>query len=154
MKWIKESFLSLAILAAMFAAAPAHADDLTLPDGITIKQGMLVKWDDPDLGVKNLSTVTIAQTHALESFGDWNMLWDGWSVDVGMAWDANSFNTAALLLGRDVGTIGKYLPIDFPLKDKLKITVYPLGIFAEDVFDHPSVHGASGVAFIKLDVTW
>lgn len=149
-KW----FLSLAVLAwVMSVGGVALADDgLEIPGAIEMKQGMLVKWDSPEGGVDNLTTVTIARTTSLESFGRWNALWDGWTLDFGFAYDANQFNTAALLVGRDFGTLGKYLPIAFPLKDQIEITIYPLGIFADDVFDNPSVHGASGVGVINFEV--
>lgn len=139
---------------AAVAPTPTHEYAIALPTTIEVKQGMLISWNDPTAGVNNLSCITLAKTYPVESFGKWNALWDGWSLDAGFAYDANQFNTGALLLGREFGTLGKYLPIEFPLKDKIKITLYPVGIQVNNLFDSPEISGASGVGVIKFDVSF
>lgn len=153
MKYVKKFVF---FVAAILIAAPAFADDalVTVPSSIELKQGFLVRWDNPQGGVENLTTVTIARTHAIPEFGKWNALWDGWTIDAGFAYDGSAINTGAVLVGREFGTLGNYLPIDFPLKDQLKITVYPFGIEGTDIFDNPSIHGASGLGIIKFDVSF
>lgn len=134
----------------------ALADDaaISIPSKINLKQGFLVKWKDPEGGLKNLTTLTLAETRPVSSWGKWNALWSGWTLDIGIAYDGAGINTGALLVGREFGVVGDYLPIDFPLKDKIKITLYPVGIYAEDITDHPAVQGASGVGVIKFDISF
>lgn len=137
------------------ASAFADPEVIQIPSGITMKQGMLLKWNDPTAGVLNLSTFSVAETVASEHFSNWeNALWEGWSLDAGFAYDANSFGVAALMIGRDFGNIGKYLPVKFPLADKFSLTVYPLGMIVEDPTGHPSIKGASGLGVIKLSVSF
>ena len=142
--------LSFILLSSSFAIA----DGVLIPDKLSIKQGMLINWKDPQGGVKNLSTVTVAETKPVESWGKWNALWDGWTLDAGFAYDATGFNTGALLVGRQFGTLGKYLPINFPMKDKIQVTIYPTGIEIDDLFGQPKTHGASGLGIIKFDISW
>lgn len=133
---------------------PAGADEYA-----SVKQGFVVKWHNPELSenqglVDNLSVVTIAKTRPVDGLGRWNALVDGWTLDAGVAYDAAEFNTVALLLGRDFGTIGKYFPIDFPLKDKIQMSIYPIGIVVEDVTDDFEIHAASGVGILKFDIAF
>ena len=147
--------MALLIVLFIIAGRLSYADEIIgLPEGITVKQGMLVKWKDPESGVANLSTVTIARTKSVEQWGKWNALWDGWTLDAGFAYDATSFDTGALLIGREFGTLGKYLPIEFPLADKIDITLYPVGVYVDNLFEHPTVQGASGVGIIKMSVSF
>ncbi len=128
---------------------------IQLPDGVTIKQGVLLKWDDPRAGVLNLSTFSIAETVASDSFNKYvNAVWDGWSLDVGGAYDSNNFGVVGLMVGRDFGTLGKYLPIYFPLKDKIDITIYPVGILADDQNGEIHFKGASGLGILKATLTF
>lgn len=117
---------------------------------ITLKQGVVYTWNANE--VNNLTTFTVAKTKPIDSFGKWNILWEGWSIDAGFAYDADSFNTVGLLLGRELGVIGKYLPIDFPLKDKLEITIYPIGILVQEPFDGFETKTCSGGAIVKFNV--
>jgi hypothetical protein len=117
---------------------------------ISLKQGFVYKLKGQQ--IRNLTTIELAKTKAVDNFGKWNILWAGWSMDLGWAYDANSVNTGALLLGREFGTLGNYLPIDFPLKEKINITLYPIGLYAEDLFDHPKTQGCIGVGIIKLSI--
>ena len=117
---------------------------------ITLKQGFLYGYEDK--AIKNLTTAEVAKTKAVESWGKWNALWEGWSLDVGFAYDGDTMNTGALLLGREFGTLGKYLPIDFPFKDTLVITIYPIGLRADDLFAKPDLQVCSGGAFLKASL--
>jgi len=117
---------------------------------INLKQGFLYLWKDGE--ISNLTTVEVAKTKPVENFGKWNILWDGWTLDAGFAYKTSSLQNVALVLGRDFGTLGKYLPIDFPFKDKIQITLYPIGLYVRDIFDHPTLTGCSGGGFIKLSI--
>jgi len=122
------------------------AEDLN----IALKQGALFTWKNQT--VKNLTTFELAKTQEVESWGKWNILWAGWSLDCGFAYDASSISNGAILIGREFGTIGNYLPINFPLKDKITITLYPAGVYIDNIFDHPKSQGCSGGAIIKLSI--
>lgn len=131
------------ILLMLSLADIAHAGDFQL----SVKQGFLYGYEDK--AIKNLTTLETLKTRPVEGWGKWNVLWDGWSLDAGFAYDADHINTGALLLGREFGTLGKYFPIDFPLKDAFVITVYPIGIRADDLFSTPNLQLCSGGAFVK-----
>jgi len=115
---------------------------------VNLKQGFLFTWEGQQL--KNSTSLEIAHTKPIEGLGKWNALWDGWLLDVSWVYDADTLDSCALLIGRDFGTLGNYIPIDFPLKDKISLTVYPIGLYAERVFDHPEIQGCSGGAILKL----
>lgn len=120
---------------------------------LSLKQGFLMNWNDgDDVKLNNLSTFEVARTKPVESWGNWNALWEGWTLDAGFAYDAAAINTGALLIGREFGTLGKYLPIDFPLKDLLKITIYPIGVSATNLFHKPKWKACSGGAFVKFTI--
>ena len=115
---------------------------------IDLHQGFLLMWEDQSL--KNLTCVDLAKTKPVEGWGKWNALWDGWILSAGWAYDSSTLDSAALLIGRDFGVLGKYLPIAYPLADKLTISIYPIGIYATGIFYHMKVQGASGGAIVKL----
>ena len=126
----------------------AFADDF-----VTLKQGALLRWDSEEGGaVENLSTVTLARTKPIESLGKWNALWDGLTLDAGFSYDAQTFDSVAILIGRDFGTLGKYLPIEFPYSDRIQITLYPFGIIVDDPTSSFDVSGASGIGIVKFEV--
>jgi len=142
-------FIALAIcfvIAGCRQVKPALAQDLN----ISLKQGFVYLWKDN--AVKNLTTIETVHTLPVESWGKWNAIIDGWTLDVGAVWDASGINDGAIMLGREFGTLGKYLPLSFPFKDKLKITLYPIGIYIRDIFNQPKLTAASGGAFVKLEV--
>ena len=142
-KWIKCLML---LLITLTVTMQAHA--------IELKQGALIRWDDDECDIENLTTVTIARTYPIESLGKWNVLWDGWTLDFGAAYAADQFNTGALLIGRNFGTIGKYLPVEFPLKDRLEVSIYPVGIIASDILGDAEISGASGLGIAKFEVNF
>lgn len=119
---------------------------------VSLKQGFLYLFKDQK--IQPLFTGQIAQTKPIESWGKWNAIIDGWSLDIGGSYDfeRKSLENGALLIGREFGTLGKYLPIDFPFKDKIKITLYPIGIYVKDVFDDAKISLTSGLGIIKLEV--
>lgn len=149
MKWKLEAKIALVLaflaLALSVWAGFARADELN----INLKQGFVYSWKDNQ--TKALTTFEIAQTKPIEGWGKWNALIDGWSIDAGGAYDTEVFN-GVVLLGRDFGTIGKYLPINFPLKDKLSITLYPIGVYMKDIFNNPKTTLASGVGIVKVSL--
>jgi hypothetical protein len=135
-------FFSLSIL-----IGTGYAQNVTA----TLKQGFVIPWKDGH--VKNLTTIETLRTKAVEGWGKWNMLVDGWTVDAGYAYDASTSDVGALLIGRQFGTLGKYLPfLDFPLADKITITIYPVGLYINNLKDKPQFNGCSGGAFIRLTI--
>ena len=151
-----KAFIGFTILfiVAIVMCSLCMAEEAVDPIGIdlSIKQGFLMNWNDPDHKFNNLSTFEIAKTRKVESWGMWNALWTGWSLDAGFAYDANEISTVALLVGREFGTLGDYLPIDFPLNDLITITIYPIGVYAEDVFNSPEFGVCSGGSYIKFSL--
>ena len=147
---------ALALIAFVLLSTTAYADiaSVTLPSSVEIKQGFLVKWSDSSGGMLNLSTVTIARTQPWDKLGWANILWDGNTIDLGAAYDGTGLHTGAILLGREFGTIGKYLPVQFPLADRLSLTLYPIGIYSEDPMNNLRPKMASGAGIIKLSVNW
>ena len=132
----------LITLLIMLLAVPVMAGNLTL------KQGTVVSWNDGKL--KNLSTLEVMKTKKQDSWGKWNILWDGWSIDAGLSYGTSDIDAVALMLGRNFGTLAEYLPIEMPLVDKLKVTLYPVGIYASDWKDTLDIAGCSGGAFINF----
>lgn len=148
---MKRLFFILAIIAAMLAAgSPALFADDSSAITITAKQGFIMPWNEPV--VKNLTTFEVVKTKKIDSWGSWNALWEDWSLDAGFAYDATGVNTGALLIGRNFGTLGDYIPLNFPLKDKITITIYPVGLYINDLTDHPTIRGCSGGAIIKAEI--
>jgi len=136
---MKKLLLAVALVLGLSLIAQAE---------MTVKQGFLYGFKDRE--IKNLTTLEVIKTKQIEGLGNWNILIDGWTLDVGFAYTGESLNTGALLLGRELGTLGKYIPIDFPLKDSIIITIYPIGLRADDLFANPDFQGCSGGAFIKM----
>jgi len=128
---MKYNLLVVCIMVSLFTligVAQAEIFDLDL------KQGAVICWEDDN--IDNLSTFEMAKTKEVKDWPNWaNALVSGWSLDGGLAYDATGIDTGAILIGREFGAIGKYLPIDFPLKDKFKLTVYPIGIMARGLSD-------------------
>ncbi len=152
---MKRVLFTLTAFLILCTSAFADSSPIALPSSIQLKQGMLLKWDNPGAGVLNLSTFTVAETVASPHFNKLeNAIWEGWTIDAGFSYDAQNFGIAALMLGRDFGTLGKYLPISFPLADKFSLTVYPIGMTVDDPSGHPRVEGASGLGLIKLSVSF
>lgn len=149
-----KKLMMILALALMAFGRPAFADDLiAIPSDITIKQGFVIPWEDSSSGLMNMSTVTIARTEAFENGKWWNAIWEGWSLDAAWSYDAGTSNFG-LMVGRHFGTLGKYLPISYPLADKIDITLYPIGVIVDDPFGHIHAKGASGAGIIKLSVSF
>ena len=149
---MKRVILSLFILSFIVVVVEVgYAQDATNKLGISMKQGLVLSWKEAR--VKNLTTFEVAKTKPVESWGKWNALWSGWTLDAGFAYDAATIDTGALLIGREFGTLGKYFPIDFPLKDKITITIYPVGLYVDNLWDKPTWHGCSGGAIIKFTIS-
>jgi len=149
----------LLFITAVLFCVPSFAEELpitspiAITDGVHLKQGFIVPWDNVESGFSNMTTATVLQTDAYEPFGKWNALWEGWSLDAAWSYDANTSNFG-ILLGRHFGTLGKYLPISYPMADKVDVTLYPVGILTSQVDGHTEFGGASGAAIIKFDVAF
>ena len=136
-------------------ASTAYADELPVivPSTFDIKQGFVIPWENVENGFMNMSTVTVMQTERWERLGNWNALWDGWTIDAAWSYDAGTSNFG-VMLGRKLGTLGQYIPITYPLADKVDVTLYPLGIIVDHPFDDPEISGASGAGIIKLSLSF
>jgi hypothetical protein len=141
---MKRLGLLFLILAVCLMVTQAFAED----SGITLKQGAIASWKDWTK-IRNVSTAEVAKTNPVDGWGIWNVLWDGWSLDAGIAYDVDTINTGTLLLGREFGTLGKYLPINFPFKDKITLSLYPVGIQANNIDSEVNINGCSGFAYLK-----
>lgn len=121
-------------------------------DGITLKQGVIYPWKSEE--VKNMTTVTVIKGKPIDSFPKWlNACIDGTIIDAGWAYDAATLNSGAIMVGREFGAIGKYIPfLDFPLMNKVNISIYYAGIYAEDLFHKVKTQGASGAAYFQAQV--
>jgi len=123
---------------------------LVMAQDITLKQGALMTWEK--LQFKNVTSVQVIETTPIEEWGKWNALWDGWVVDASWIYDGADLTGCGLMLGRKLGTLQSYLPFNFPLADKIDVTLYPVGMYVESMFDHPQFQGASGGAFVNLQL--
>jgi len=138
----------LAVLFCAFFVGIANADIFD----IDLKQGAVIGWEDNN--IDNLSTFEAATTKPFKGAPSWvNAIWVGWSIDGGLAYDATGIDTGAILLGREFGAIGSYLPIDFPLKDKLKLTLYPIGVLARGISEPDDIDFelCSGGAMVTIN---
>lgn len=147
----KRIILIVAVL--LFAIGLAFAQDEEEADviSITTKQGFLRTWEEGE--VEHLTTFETIRTKKIESWGKWNMFWAGWSLDAGFAYDnSDVLSTGALMIGRNFGTLGDYLPIEFPLAKYITITLYPIGLYIRNLTDSPEVEYASGLGFIKAEI--
>lgn len=144
----------ITLILCLFAGCALAQDIVEEPDNsiltISTKQGFIIPWDSKE--VKNLTTFEILKTKKVESWGKWNALWGGWSMDAGFAYDSGRLSDGGILLGRNFGTLGDYLPIEFPLKDMITITLYPAGLYLKDMFSDLSVKGCSGLGVIKFEI--
>jgi len=145
MRITKLVVISISLVVAILVMPLAQAQEITL------KQGMVYTWEDGT--TKNLTCVNLATTTPNPKWPKLlNAIWSGNVLDVGMSYDMNGVNSATLLIGREFGTLKDYLPISFPYADKIKITIYPLGVHVKDITDKPRFEGCSGGAIINLSV--
>jgi hypothetical protein len=81
-------------------------------------------------------------------------VYDGWSLDAGFNYDDTKvLKDGALAIGRKFGTLADYLPLDFPLLNKITITLYPASWTFEDLFNHPSKPKFGyGIGYIKAEL--
>jgi len=124
-------------------------DEGTKPadDGLILKQAFVYPWKTGEL--KNMTTIEGIRTKPVDGWPKFvNAAIDGWSLDPGWAYDATSINNADLMLGRKVGTLGKYVPfLDFPLINMFDITIYPIGLHFTEFPQKLKTQGASGGAY-------
>ena len=102
-------------------------------EGIVLKQHALLTWKTNEY--KNASTATFVKTSPIENAPKWvNMIIDGWALDGGAAYENETIKDGTLLLTREFGTLGKYIPwLIFPFKDKIMITLDIAGLYFEDI---------------------
>lgn len=142
---MKRLVIALALVGVL--AVPALADNFE----ITMKQGVIAAWDSWKL--ENVTAFEVIKTKKVENWGKWNALWDGWSLDVGVAYDAgDTIDHVAVLLGRKIGVLKDYFPIEYPLADKIEISIYPVGVYFSELGDNVNVSGCSGGAIFNLSI--
>jgi hypothetical protein len=139
--------ISLVLVGLFLMAGITLADD-----GITLKQGVIKPWKVDN--VYNMTTVTVIRGKPMESFPTWlNACIDGTIVDAGWAYDMSTLNSGAIMVGREFGTLGKYVKfLDFPLMNKVNISIYYAGLYAEDLFHELKTQGASGAGYFQAEV--
>jgi len=99
---------------------------------VTLKQGFIGIYGEQ--GIKKMTIAELYHTKKIDSWGKWNALYDGWSIDAGVGYnDLKEIEDAAVVLGRRLGVIADYFPIDFPFDKRIKITLYPIGLYFKDV---------------------
>lgn len=118
-------------------------------EGITVKQHMIYTWNDGE--AKNVTSATIVKTKAIEGAPKWvNMIIDGWCIDAGAAYEDETVKDAAILAGRELGTLGEYVPwLIFPFKDRIQITLDIAGAYLPDITHHIKPQGCTGFGYIK-----
>lgn len=115
----------------------------------TLKQGVLLGWEEGT--IKNITSIKVAETIANPNWSKLaNAFWSGNVVEAGWVYDNGSADSVALMVGRKIGTLGDYLPIKFPLADKIEITVYPIGLMASNLTSQPKFSGVSGGSYLQL----
>lgn len=146
--------LMLVVMAVMMLGGIAGIAQASIFDdeGVALKQTFVGAWQDGR--VRNATVGEFIKTGPVEGWPNWaNALIDGWSIDAGPAYDASNLNNGVGLLGREVGTLGKYLKfLKFPFADKLTITIYPIGVLATDLLSKPKWDGCYGVGYIKATI--
>ena len=141
----KMKTMMILILLALMVMPFAKAQEAT----ITLKQGVLLGWESGT--IKNITSVKVAETVANPNWKPWvNALWAGNVVEAGWVYDNSAADSVAIMVGRKIGTLGDYLPIKFPLADKIEITVYPIGLMANNLTDKPKFSGVSGGSYLQL----
>jgi len=120
-------------------------------NNLTVKQGGVYVWNDGKL--KNTTTYEVLVTTKIDSIGKWNALWEGISLDVGPAYDAlNSVDGGVIMIGKNINKFGDYLPINFPFKDQITLTVQPIGLYFTDSGDKWNFKTASGIAYVQMTI--
>ena len=142
-------FVTSAIWCSPVKADTVAATASTL--GITGTQAVLYTWKSNE--VVQSTVFTFAETKKIDSIGAWNILWQGWVIDAGPAYDdTNILKSGTVLIGKKLGVLGDYVPIDFPFKDKITFKAYVAGVHAEDLFTKPKCQGVSGMGYISATV--
>jgi hypothetical protein len=73
------------------------------------------------------------------------------SVDAGLAYDSTGVNTGAVLLGWRFGNLLSRW-FDIPFKDAFKLTIYPVGLYIQNLTDNPKASGCSGIAMFSAEI--
>ena len=122
---------------------------------ITTKQAVFFISDSKS--VKQLTAFEVIKTD-VDQVPSWPMwvkaLYGGWVLDAGFAYDDTKvLENGALALGRRMGTLGDYLPLTFPLMNKIEITLYPAMAYCEKILTNPQrPKYGFGVGYIKAEV--
>lgn len=149
---MKMVMVLLVIACLVMPLAKAQDNPLAIPDEFTAKQGMLIAWSDQH--IQNATMFEAAKTKECESWPKWaNALWNGWTIDVGFAYDASSADNAVIGISRTVGTLANYLPIDFSILKKFTVSITPLAIEARHFTgDTIEFDGATGGSYAQASL--
>ena len=130
-----------ALLLFCLLASPAMAD-------LTGTQAVI--YLNKDHTVAQATVFEVIKSKPIDSLGKWNILIDGWSLDVGGAYDDTKvLKNGTFLIGKNLGNLSQYLPITFPLSDKLVIKAYVTGGYVEDIWTSPKIQLTEGVGYIS-----
>ena len=124
---------------------------------IVIKQHVIYTLDNFE--AKNVTAVTIGRTDAtkgiLATSPDWvKMIIDGWNLEVGVAYEDTEVGDGAVLLTRDFGTLGEYVPwLIFPFKDRIHLS-FDVGAYLPGIQHSFDPEMAAGAGWLKgsLDI--
>jgi len=144
----------LIVMAAIFMTAlvPVVSGEslIAIPSELLANQGVAIDWQTGR--ILNTTTFDVAYTKPKESWPTWaNDIWDGWRIRAGFAYDSNSADNGILEISRRIGTLGKYVPINFPLLDKITIDFVPAGLKVERFTSGGKLNwgGYSGITYLK-----
>ena len=146
---MKTVMVLIAVMCLVIPITGAQDSPLAIPEEFTAKQGMLMLWSNQNL--QHSTTFEAIKTRECPSWPKWaNALWNGNTIDVGFAYDAANADNAVIAVSRTVGTLGNYLPIDFPILEKFHVSITPLAIEMRHFTTDLSFDGASGFSYFEV----
>jgi len=135
---MKKFFMGVLIVLFGFVGV-SFAEDSGAGISITTKQAVLLIPSTS--AVKQFTAFEVIKTDVdqVSSWPKWlKAVYAGWTVDAGFAYDDSKvLQDGALALGRKMGTLGDYLPLKFPLLNKIEITIYPAAAYVEKFLTNP-----------------
>lgn len=141
----------LVVLGIMLMTSTVMAQSpITLPTELSAKQGMVENFEG---NLQNTTTFEALKTRPIEKApAIVNLIWDGNSVDLGFAYDANSADNAVLLISRHINNWADYLPIVVPEAVKILDISANLGVEVQHFSTSPKWTGCGGFSYLKANI--
>jgi len=135
----------------------AETETTETTSGISITTKQAVFFIPDTQSVKQMTAFEVIKTDAdqVASWPKWvKAVYAGWTLDAGFAYDDTKvLESGALALGRRMGTLGDYLPLKFPLMNKIEITLYPAMAYCEKLLTNPQrPKYGFGAGYIKAEI--